>query len=406
MRLGGGRVGLESLVGGAVLMAYFLCSAISQLMLVSGWASIGKFVQAAALVYYFGLVVYKFVLGKVSREIALSICLILVLFVGLLRSIAVGIPAKFVFISFMQMSMFYFWVVVFETLSVKYVKAAMRCVSALVFFALVFAAVEFLTPAAFRVGVLGGLFPEGIPGAYYSRELGFLRLGSFFLSPLTFAYACVLLICWLGAGRVFKFSQVMAVLSFVKTGYLGVVAVSAAKRVPALLKLLFLIAVFLIFFVPFFYSGHDILLLPNDALLKSTSNHFVGLVSGVSSAYENVIFGNGLGTAGYVIYLETLRYFDSPSPFSDVSPFLNGNESTVGVVGYQLGFMFLMAHVYFLVRYFNRFNQAGNVSGVAFVFFLLIFQIMSESSLTIFISSTSAALLVYLRRCRTLDSTL
>ncbi|MEY8200435.1 MAG: hypothetical protein RPS47_14445 [Colwellia sp.] len=308
-----------------------------------------------------------------------------------------------VVISFLQISFFYICLLFFESQSISLLRRVIQFLKLFLFVSVFVGMFEMFVPAGMREQILRSFYGGDLPVAYISRDIGVgelsMRLGSFFLSPLTFTYSCVALLTILSVERerLNILVTFITVLSKVKTGWLGVFLMILKNRLPMVAGWFFLLLVGGILILPLFISGVDLLLIPSDTLLKSFSNHLVGLVSGVASAYDNVWFGEGLGRSGYVIFKQVVDGY-AFSPFLGLSPYLNGNESTLGVISFQLGFIFLLLHISIFYFYLLSLKNSGLSGGMAFLFFLFVFQALSESSLTIFISLTSVIILVWLKK--------
>ena len=109
------------------------------------------------------------------------------------------------------------------------------------------------------------------------------------------------------------------------------------------------------------------------------------MVYGVRSSFDHTL-GNGLGSSGFLALIN-----------GGATSFINthlelGNESTIGVIGYQLGCIFMLLHIFLFVYMFSYQIKQNNFSAASFILLMLAFQIFSESSLTLLITFSQAFL--------------
>ena len=183
---------------------------------------------------------------------------------------------------------------------------------------------------------------------------GGLRLGSIYGSPLTFAYSCIFLLTYYvcrGGQLSVYITAIMAVLTQVKTAMVGQAIVIMSRWIRLYYKLVYLSVALMALSVALLFNPYDLLDIKQSSSFKSTSNHLVGLSSGIRAAFDNPLIGKGLGQSGYVVYLESKNL--AINPFLDKSEFLNGNESVIGVVAYQMGLIALFLH---FLLYYKRNN--------------------------------------------------
>jgi hypothetical protein len=262
----------------------------------------------------------------------------------------------------------------------------------------VFGLLEFFLPFTVREQALSYLFNGSIPVAYISRDISLFsemnyRIGSIILSPLTFSFSCVALLALNPQeSRVLihrYFIYLICILTQVKTSLLGLVLLLFKKQIGKFSYLAFFTLVFSAFLFSYWFTPEEVYLTSVDSSLKSISNHLIGLTAGLRGSLSNYFTGHGLGKSGFLIYLE-VKESSTVSPFKDSLPGMNGNESSIGVIGYQLGLFFLCLHFYLYFTFIKVMRDSRSHLAISFCFFFIAFQMLSESALTMFISILSA----------------
>lgn len=378
-----------------------VASAFSQLLVGLGGGGVAKLLQIIVMLIFIIAIFHAGTENKLGKNSILPVLLLSILVVNAIWAVLSGGEIKYVFITFLQLSFFYLCLLFFESQSLNVLTKAVDVVEKVVFAALLLSIVEFLLPKVWVENILF-LILGGVPVSYISREFSDagLRLGSFFLSPLTFSFSCVLLLV-LADVRNRKYSKIVyvfLVLCKVKTGFIGGLLYLTRHVMFRWIKWLFLLLLIGILLTPLFFDGIGLLMVPSDSPYKSLSFHFVGLVSGIEAGYHHMFTGNGLGNSGYLVYLSAKESLYVSSPMHYLSPMLNGNESTFGVIAFQMGLVFLLIHVYLFFKYLSDFTHASAISSASFVLFIMIFQALSESSLTLFVSLVIAITLAWLRK--------
>ncbi|MEY8216235.1 MAG: hypothetical protein RPR97_17340, partial [Colwellia sp.] len=215
-----------------------------------------------------------------------------------------------------------------------------------------------------------------------------------------FSFSCALLLVLAGVKKreYSIYIYIALVLCKAKTGLVGGFLYFFRHFLFRFIKIFFLVFIGGVLFTSFYFDGFELLLVPGDSPYKSLSNHFVGLVSGLDSGFKHLFTGNGLGTSGFLVYLSVEDSLYLTSPFHPLSPMLNGNESTFGVIAFQLGAGVLLLHVFVFFKYLSDFVDYKAVGSASLVLFIMVFQVSSESSLTVFVSLVTAISLAWLRK--------
>jgi hypothetical protein len=331
----------------------------------------------------------------------LSGFLLLYLVVRLIIDIFIShTDSRLIFICFSQLFMLYFWIYAGFRSAEDVVDKVLHYCQLLFWVGILFSVVEFFIPQSSMTGILLTVFGGVVPDSYFSRDLQYsdsLRLGSFYLSPLTFAFTCLFLLCFYKVDG-FKKSKwivtaLITVLAKTKSSLMGGVLFLAGKYSRVMNFVLLALVLLAIVILPTVFTGWDFYYNYDGTDFKSTANHLSGLVFGLRSAFEHPFWGSGLGTSGYLVYLETLANPGLPgSPFIFEIPYQNGNESTLGVIGYQLGGIFLMIHLTLFLTMFKYQMENRNYVIATFILLSLLFQILTESSLTLLVSIAQAFL--------------
>jgi hypothetical protein len=187
------------------------------------------------------------------------------------------------------------------------------------------------------IELLGESYQENILG------MSFERYGTVYFEPLTAAIivsSAYLLLSsiWRKKSRFIQIVlNVAVVVSFVKSAYLMVALSIISKYLKGYNYYYILIPIVAVFY--FSLTRIDLAGFERIEGFESIGNHLIGLYYGLLAGYEKALFGNGVGTAGYNVYLEAIRR-DEFGPFESLAEFdvmKNGNESGLGVILYQFG---------------------------------------------------------------------
>lgn len=298
--------------------------------------------------------------------------------------------------SFLQIFFIYFWILIAFSLSHQLLEKILLFIQKLFYGGVIFAFFEIIIPSDLKISMLTFINGGEMPVSYLSRDIdfGFLRLGSFYLSPLSFSFTLLFLICYY---KIYKnnkrnlFVFIMAILAQTKTAILGGLLIFFGKETKFVNKILLILILSLVLYICiafdgwFFYYGFD------GTSFKSLANHLSGLVFGVQEAFSN-LGGNGLGKSGFLVEMDIIKNPVLANNFETLFPYERGNESSIGVIGYQLGGIFLILHFFlFLKIYFFQLKNK-NYSIASFLLLVILFQLFTESSLTLLLSFCQAFL--------------
>lgn len=395
---------LEFLLKAAI--AFVIIASLSNVLDVIGLKSISKIFQLLITAIYLIIVApYK---KKNDRErnmianVSLAIIIYLILRFLLEITIVKKWSAALVFICFSQLFFLYFWIFVSFITPHTVLKRLLWYIERLFMAGFIFALLEFVIPVSARKSILSAMYAGNVPPSYFSRDFfsdDALRLGSFYLSPLTFAFTCLFSLCIYRMGKMQKgkwiFTAVITILAKTKSSLLGGSLFLLGKKARYVNTILMILVLVIIFYLPFAFDGWTFYYNYDDTAYKSTANHISGLVFGMDAGFEKPFWGNGLGTAGFVAYVETLSNKSiSHSPFDAgiAGASQNGNESLLGVIGYQLGGAFVIIHLLLFALIFWVHMKQQNYIIASFVILSILFQAFTESSLTILVSSCQALL--------------
>lgn len=242
---------------------------------------------------------------------------------------------------------------------------------------------EFLLPGDIRAMIYsysnylsGG--DLSVPVSYYLGDSSFAgyRVGSILFEPLTYAYivSFVFIFRVSNGGRIISLSLFSLLTSLGKLPILGAimaVLVRAEKRLGRLIICMWLVSyvVAIVFFSNYFINNS-----------YSMGAHFSGLMYGVKSIFDSPL-GNGFGTSGYLPFLSYLSVGEK-GPFVGNSIVENGNESAIGVVFYQIGFLGILYISVFVAILFDVIKKAGALRGVIVASFIASL-FLSESALSV-----------------------
>lgn len=250
--------------------------------------------------------------------------------------------------------------------------------------------IEFLLPIGLRTRIYTfySLITSGsadLDVAYYLGDTSFggLRLGSLFFEPLTFGFVSSFYVVFL-VSKHYKRWFFPLFVNLMTLGKLPVFStiISFGSKFLRPLSLFYYITAGLVVLAYFVINAQNILL--NN---PSMANHIIGLAAGIGNGLEKPLLGHGLGTSGYLIYMIYAKA-DVIGPFYRETEFMNGNESGVGVLFYQLGAILTCMYVFFIIRIFFEVHKKHSRIMAGCVFAYLISLFLSESILGVTVVST------------------
>lgn len=215
----------------------------------------------------------------------------------------------------------------------------------------------------------------------------YIRPGSLIFDPLAFGNILALTFAYALGKKNINYLVIFliflgSILSLIKSSILLIFFVLYLfffKSKKLFLVTNLLIIVFLIFFI--FFNFEYLLHGNSFEGYESVSNHLIGLVNGINSGLESPFFGHGYGKAGFLVYLNSLNTFGHH--FLSIDEYFKlGNESAVGVLIYQMGFIFVFLLFYKLIELIRFFLKYNNFSFAAIMSGLIFFSFLSESILS------------------------
>lgn len=272
-------------------------------------------------------------------------------------------------------------------LEYKYLRLVKKNTIIFIFILVFFSFVELLLPKDF-IFSLGGYFLtlktgiETVQNAYFVRDfilpVNVFRTGSILFEPVTYSILCLLSFGLFSRFRLAVFLSLLTTLG--KSAIFGYLIALIIDFFPRW-RILF-VSMFLVLFVLLILNLENIL---NVIPHTSMGLHVIGLINGLLSLNGNILFGNGLGSAGYGAYLEAKNlgllsvYFDT-----DVAAGVsNGNESFIGILMFQLGLipfiLYLFPFVYGLIYFFK--SKKKMLFSLLSAFFLISFLTETVSSI-------------------------
>lgn len=359
--------------------------------------TLSKILQALTIILCFPLVLSSsFKSNDSHRNDIAKLSLFILIYITLLLIKDLfnhDVPIDLIVRNYLQIFFIYFWIFLMFKIPPEILEKITLFVTKIFVYGLFFSCIEFITPSSLKEFLIKAIYGV-IPESYLSRDISFfpMRLGSFYIEPLLFSYTIIYLIC--NNANTKKKTVLyffIAVVAQTKTSIIGGIAILLGKKNKYLsiigLGILFILVVLICvnFDGYFFYYTFD------GTIYKSIANHIAGLVFGLDAAFDN-LFGNGLGKSGFYV-----ASFMSNNPslgnIYNITSLENGDESSIGVIAYQLGGIFIMLHVIlFLYLFFYHIkNKQFNIS--TFILIILGFQAFSESALTLLIIFSQAVLL-------------
>lgn len=329
---------------------------------------------------------------SVSYLNAYIILLIFVLFFHFFYSLLFGEATIMVtvFSSLMQLLTPLLFVFIIRTLDTTIINDLASYLQRILVPVIIFALIELMLPLSIRTAMY--MFYSKLSTgdaqldvAYYLGDSAFtgLRLGSLFFEPLTFGFVSSFLVIY---KITWKKKQVF--LSFI-TNIFSLGKLPVFTTFFALLSKFFgKLSIFYYFLGCLVVAGYFIIngvsIIQNN---PSMANHLIGLSSGIVNGLEKPLAGHGLGSAGYVALLTYIQS-NTTGPFYRDTEFMNGNESGVGIMLYQLGFIISVLYLLFIFFVFLDVYKDRSRIMAGCVLSYLIALFLSESVLGITVLST------------------
>lgn len=360
--------------------------------------SVTKILQSFILIACFVLILnIRQKSNNLSKRNIVNILYIIIIYLLLLfikDIIFSDVSISLIFRNFLQIFFMYFWILVAFSISKELLDKILLFIQKLFYVGILFSILEFIIPTNLKSQILSMLFGS-VPVGYLSRDIdfGFMRLGSFYFNPLTLSFSLLFLLCYYKTSNnkiKGRLTFIIAFLAQTKTAIIGGILILLGKNSKFINIAILYTTLIFVFFICIYFDGWFFYYTFNGTSLKSLSNHLSGLVFGVQAAFTNII-GNGLGKSGYLLFVDSLND-PSISKLFNIIEYENGNESTYGVIGYQLGGIFLILHLFLFLKLFYFQLKNKNFSIVSFILLIILFQLFSESPLTILITFCQAFL--------------
>lgn len=357
--------------------------------------AISKSFQALILILCFILNFNNKINPSSKNIVRILNTLIVFLFVLFIKDIFLcDIGLSYIFRNFLQIYFMYFWLLIAFSISELLLDKILEFIQKLFYLGMIFSVLELLIPIGIKEYILSFIL-GGIPGGYLSRDVqwGFMRLGSFYFSPLTYSFTLLFLLCYYKITKSNAkswFTYIIAFLAQTKTAILGGILFLFGKNSKTINNVIFYSTLIFVIFICTSFDGWFFYYAFDSTPLKSLANHLSGLVFGVQEGFVN-LWGNGLGKSGYLVFLDS-KTDPSLSNLYEITEFETGNESVYGVIGYQLGGIFLILHFVLFYKLF-RFQMGNkNYTIASFILLIVLFQYFSESPLTVLVTFCQAFL--------------
>lgn len=279
----------------------------------------------------------------------------------------------------------------------------------IIFIYIVFGMVEVFIPVSIKTSIISWFvlsksgMEETSLNMYYFKEFGMetMRLGSVAFEPITFGMISALGIYILlkeksSKAKLFLY-LIVNFLTFAKSGIVTTIMLYLSKLFKKYFLPLIILFITMLFIIFVYLFGSIVIeLIQSDKSYEyirvfivnfaTVGNHIIGLVMGLVSAVEAPLLGHGLGTAGFVISNEAIKLgLEGPT-------ILNGNESTIGTLAYQIGYTGLVLLLMIFYKFFDLFRKMKDFISLGIIVGFFIFMLLSESSfamaiITLFIFS-------------------
>lgn len=358
-----------------------------------------QFVFSSCLLIFTTILIYTakkefsyFRIKYVNIIIYILICLLIINFINSLLYIPQGTNYNFIIINFFQVLYPLMLLYVCFNLPTIIVSNLSKFIYNLSIPIMVIGYIEFLIPKSTREHLIFEFIKlsEGvgyIPNSYYFEYHNIMRLGSILFEPLTLSYILLFVVMYIFSNNYSSITKLkfwgLLFLTFGKSAIVtSIIAFfsSILKYISVILMLIILMLILIVLFNP-------------QIISKTNYNfwaHYEGLSSGIQAGLNKPIMGNGLGTAGYIIKLKCIE-LEIIGPFFNGS---NGNESTIGVIAYQLGIVWVIIFVLLYILISIRLIRNKSYFAFGIVFGTLLGLLFTESLLSNVIVTVFSFLIV------------
>ena len=376
--------------------------------LVSGREIITAFSIVISLALFFLFLAIDVASTRIRKKKLLSFCILLIFSIHLIYSMVVLRSADVYpsLVSFFQSSTPMLFLFVLESLDDEMIRNLTRYLLMCLWPFVIFGFIEFLLPIGLRTQIYMSYSrlvtgESNIDVAYYlgDTEYGGLRLGSLFFEPLTFAFVSTFLTIYLFS-RKQKAGYVTLIVNILSLGKLPI-ATTLISLGSNILRRIYrwyyvFVTIIIALMLIYFMKNAEEIAVQNPSL----GSHMLGLAYGLINSLESPLAGHGFGTAGYVSYVYYQK-INKDGPFIEgFGGLMNGNESAVGSIAYQLGFILLLLFLSFFVVYFLRLVKAKQIMMASVVLGYLLSLFLSESVLSI----TVISVFLIFSKAQTIDS--
>lgn len=246
--------------------------------------------------------------------------------------------------------------------------------------------VEFFIPTSIKAFAFSGynklVYGDfTIPVAYYlgDSSLSVLRIGSLFFEPVTFSFLTGLFFLYLLEHDEKKwFTLFVLVVHLMTMGKLALFCTFTAL----LFKYSHRYSYFLLCLIPLTVATYFVLSYSHiDVNMPSMANHVNGLISGFKGSLNNPFVGNGIGTSGFLVATASIDQL--VSPFSSGTFIENGNESAIGILLFQFGFIFTLLFIGIFIIQMHSASKIKNYLYMGYTLGVIISLFFTESILGI-----------------------
>lgn len=347
-----------------VFMCLIILLLYKNLLMMFALGPIIKFLATGLMITIFFLSSILFIKNNVLRgkmtvqAIAVTMNLFLVLIITLITLFRMPevITPKFIFLSVNQIALPAMFAFSLENIVINY-DILLNKILKFSWPIILFAFFEMMLPIGvkqyFFEKILMVKFGSSIDfslSSYIFQDFGIFlyRSGSLFFEPITLSLftAELFIIAYIIRYRP-KLPIVLAnFVSIGKSGFL-ILASCLLARIFRRYYFGYFIAIFLVIVIIFTTVVAKFDEVALASIFFTAKAHIQGLFSGIINGTKHPYLGHGMGTAGYLVYWEAfttgnMAVFDNPE---NIIPG-NGNESFIGIVIYQLGYVYYALYTF------------------------------------------------------------